>query len=1424
MKKFWVLILTLMLPMIFVGCENKDKNMLSTPKNLTVLNDGVIVFERVDNDQYYVINIDNFEFNVFLDYNKNVTLYSKDNVRYLEYDASDIFELGKTHDVKVKAKADKKKDSEYTNVVEYVHTTTLDEPTNVKIINNTLTWDVVKNANLYKVKIIAPNMSENYPTYTFSLNKFDFSSILSSAGKYTFEVSSSSLDNLHKDSNKVSIDYYYNINLATPQNGYVYKDDNEELHLVSVIDKNSKEITIYANDIYDTKEIESYTQIINKSDNIIDVNLNKFFNKNFSDLTQYNFKIQTLNKNSNYLDSEISQDIVYNNTQKLPAPLLCFDKQTNTLTWNKVLNASGYTLFLQTTTGLVVRDLDANSTSYAIESELIDKFDFAYISTSQNGNYKKSYLSNFISINSAEISTDVIIDINGNNLEWTSVEGANYILEIGEEVYTLSNSYFNLAQLNDVYDYVKLSVIKDGYAIKTVEKNLTYFKKLSVPYVYGISQYVLKFQEIQNAIGYKIYLIDKDDNQTVINQIFTSNSVDISSYLIKEGVYGKYYVKVQAIAGANTGYSDSNLSSQTVEVIHTKQLDKPDVNETSISIDANGYYYLNFNNISRASYYEIIIKQNLIRVEADRQNYKINLTNYMQTAGEYPIVVRALPDPTDNDYLSSETEFTYTLTKKLDVVNAEIVYNENDSTYTLVFDRQTNANSYKISIIKFNDGSYNEYLSSIGLENNFEVFGPTDITAYLQQAGEYNIYVVAMPKKYYIQSEPSEPQVVSKMQTLKTPVGTEDNDTFKIESVSKDELNLSWIGDDNADYYIVRITTPKGKLIEQKTTNNTCKMNINNLFTTEGDYGVEIRSMVNATGENSKYYISSSFSSKNDYSYNYILQQDFERYSVNYNGESFNFAINTADDLINNLWRYYLYNDTARLSLIINQLEIENESKETTKEDLRASILRLANEIENKKMYKFSTDSVWTNMIEVNAQSINNATDIELFSYIVNIVLEKYPELAVLQNKVIINQQNNIFRLIYNNKLDDNAYTTNEYAQVALDYGNKFNYLLDYERRSEKSYFNIDYLPSAEVSTSEQLVQVVQYGYKPNFVLVDSNAEKVYNNAKTVLRAICGANMSDYEKATKIFDWLMYAYNIDNMATSKMEGDVIVALDKQDYAKRQEFYLEGVFLNISQNDSGEFEFTTRYATSESLSKAFTLMCAIEGIETRKVNANYINDSPFSFNKIYLGATNESDKLWYAVDIANSDNYNNKNVASHLYYMVDGSRLNSSILEYEYIDTPAVTNNLDYYTNFTFNLTKEQINLAINADGTANIGDYNSEDISYLREFDKTIDYKYTPLIEGDSALNKYLFNCFVYCKYYLCYANDNKTASFEFTTDTSVNISNIGENSSNSILNKINTYYISSVPNHITQKQIKLKSLEKKQVGDKFVYILTVSH
>ncbi len=1361
----FVLLVCLFTPFIFSGCENSNKDSLSTPAFLQVAA-GEIIFDPVTDAEYYTISINNTEINVDVKHNNNVQIINN----RIYYDASKIFVVGESYSIKIRANSSEKVNSMFSSVVSYKHNGSITTPTDVKINGTTLTWGMVEGASYYLVKVLTPNdlivfdkngnvltlddpasiSKADLTEYSFNANSFDFSSLLSKAGTYQFYVcavlsnGSSYVESSY--TSKVSYNHYEL--LEKPVCGEVFNINNN-LHLAVAVDKNANEIAVKCNGTELITALNNQQEhLLKLSDNYFDINLTELFagKLDFSDLKQISVAVQSRYSTNNpetefYTNSSFSNDVFYENAYNLNAPTLTLEnfETSHIASWSfdQADKISGYRLVLFTDNGIIDYYLTAETNTMILSEEFIA----VAVQAIEKGELSRSEFSNIVAMENLQNFTEELsYETVGSSISWSHIDGTYYVVDFNNELYVLDEPNFKIptSNLKTNNFSIRIHTIKNGFAPMTTQVDLSLSSKLATP-TFGPSQgftsstlYELTFTGVENAIGYYVHIKSASAEEfEKISILYTSTKINLSNYICSKGEYTDYLVKVQAVADHNGICSDSDLSS-AISVAHKQVLDTPEfykVGDTTYPVikeisDSTIKYYLQFNGVRDANSYEVLINFNKLTIQASNQSlYKIDITNYLSSANTYEIKIRAIPQENAINVEPSEyVTTTYTLTKQLKSAE-NIKVTENDGIYTLSFDPVDNAETYRVRIVKENDSSYVDYLNSLGLSISFEVSPSQDISQYVQQQGNYYFYITALAPKgsYYADAnESSTFGTLNKLTSLVKP------SEIEFENISKDLFVASWNGDDNADYYLIKITDPNGISFETKIYKST-SANINQYITIQGTYKIDIYSMVETLGETAKEYTSSSATSTTLH-HTYKLKQDFLRHSISMYGNSYNFIVANANDLKNLLWYHYLYEIDEGVGL---RMMIELQEKEAAEpnsevenlETLREAIIRLSNDATISRLHDFNNDETWLNKLDA-------STDSELFSYLCTKLLSIYPEFNILSGFKINNHfDGNIFELVYKNSLNGEKITyTNNDIQINKNYGNEYNYIDPFLRKSATGVFNIDSRQKALVTTSEQLLRVVQDGFKPAFIGDCETAETIYSNAKLVLSTIVTNNMSDLEKVTAIFDWieaefdLVYYKDTATFVSGSIEfgGKDNSALAK--YGQYEHYYLEGIFKNISMTADGTLVIGNKYATSHSYSKAFALLCAIEGINSYVINGSYSYVKPsdgttvlvdHAWNKVYVDKSSDQKegKSWFSIDLTFSDNriyFNNLDkgygMSAHTYFLTSDSytpvplknfKNESILISQEYVDK--IKNNdlsYDYYANSNFGLTLNQMDSTI----------------------------------------------------------------------------------------------------------------------------------
>lgn len=230
--------------------------------------------------------------------------------------------------------------------------------------------------------------------------------------------------------------------------------------------------------------------------------------------------------------------------------------------------------------------------------------------------------------------------------------------------------------------------------------------------------------------------------------------------------------------------------------------------------------------------------------------------------------------------------------------------------------------------------------------------------------------------------------------------------------------------------------------------------------------------------------------------------------------------------------------------------------------------------------------------------------------------------------------------------------------------------------RKDTDALPVDSFPSwnENVATTNLLYKVIDWGYKPVFSNTSSAAYEVYAEAQRILRTIIDDTMSDYEKTLAIYDWICY-YVVYDYSLAGMSADL------NEMMKYSGYYLEGAILD-------------RKAVCDGKSKAFTLLCAMEGIDSVRITgeaASQAGGTPgnHAWNKVLIDANGDDVLEWYFVDSTWGDTGTNAScgepghsrneVLLHKYFLLSDAETAATHSEAAGRDYPDAVNDFDYYT-------------------------------------------------------------------------------------------------------------------------------------------------
>ena len=259
-----------------------------------------------------------------------------------------------------------------------------------------------------------------------------------------------------------------------------------------------------------------------------------------------------------------------------------------------------------------------------------------------------------------------------------------------------------------------------------------------------------------------------------------------------------------------------------------------------------------------------------------------------------------------------------------------------------------------------------------------------------------------------------------------------------------------------------------------------------------------------------------------------------------------------------------------------------------------------------------------------------------------------------------------------------------ELTQNNLDKG--YYEKVNYTKRSNSfnNFVSDKQILTQYVNTSEQLYFAVENKITPLFNSETSTAYVMYNKAKNILREIISDEMTDYEKALSIFDWICINSVYDNKIVAY--NSTLVS-----FINYKSFSIEGVL------DDG-------LAVCDGYSKTFSLLCNMEGIDCVRLsgdidrNLDGRSEGLHAWNKVKILGN------WYVVDItwsvltsgandfgALAQQFNSNEFLHHMYFLIS----DDDILDHIASDTVlnekcAAPNRYYYYYNQTYNGTNNLV--------------------------------------------------------------------------------------------------------------------------------------
>lgn len=247
--------------------------------------------------------------------------------------------------------------------------------------------------------------------------------------------------------------------------------------------------------------------------------------------------------------------------------------------------------------------------------------------------------------------------------------------------------------------------------------------------------------------------------------------------------------------------------------------------------------------------------------------------------------------------------------------------------------------------------------------------------------------------------------------------------------------------------------------------------------------------------------------------------------------------------------------------------------------------------------------------------------------------------------------------------------------------------------KKERNFYIDSVKETMNVSTSNMLYKAVAWGYKPVFMGSQAdNLQQIYDNAKDALSYIVSDEMSEYEKVHAIYDYIIYNVRYDHDCAHAEDKYVSGNLSLNEKMKYYGYYLEGIFLN-------KFYKKDMHAVCDGKSKAFVLMCGIEGITAVRISGEASSDGKnfggHAWNKVLLDLNGTGDKEWYFVDTTWGDvGDDSKEFLSHAYFLLSDDEVKNTHVEKTGHGYPKAEGKFDYFAHETYTSNGTEYNYVI----------------------------------------------------------------------------------------------------------------------------------
>lgn len=389
MKKFCKILCSICLlissSLIFFACKDDiTPKILQAPANFGMVNNGELDDETFDfiNNQYLLVvekNANASSYKFYLTDNSNyqsLNNYVGYETTNNYFDVTNIFDSKKVYHYFVQYIGDGKKylNSEYSTIKSYTPDPEMVDAPYVQLTGEKLCWTQILNANSYEIYETILNKDNSIvqektkiATVNYNVFEYDISARFSDVNypyyKYNYEVLSLASGFYENSNFSNKVEYIKNVNLETPKNLSVSKEDND-----------------YYLSWDNTKYATSYMVKIN-GNTPIEINSTKLnITAYLTNYASFTFSVKANKSDAiSYIESDYSNDLVYDYKTKLQMPnnlTVATEGEFIKVEFDNVnLATNGYTLKVYYLGSLVKTISDFESGNLLRSTELVGELD-----------------------------------------------------------------------------------------------------------------------------------------------------------------------------------------------------------------------------------------------------------------------------------------------------------------------------------------------------------------------------------------------------------------------------------------------------------------------------------------------------------------------------------------------------------------------------------------------------------------------------------------------------------------------------------------------------------------------------------------------------------------------------------------------------------------------------------------------------------------------------------------------------------------------------------------------------------------------------------------------------------------------------------------------------------------------------------------